>query len=291
MAHIEEQISKLKMSLESLSRTINGSLQEVNAHMDAVGHVMAEYTHDRKMESIGLMAGGVAHDFKNFLHVIGVNAKLIRDAATDEKTNRRAGQIVDVCRKASDLVGNMMALSKTDEWPTEMVDLNSEVQSCVALMKAGIPKQIQQKTEFADHLPAITGNASQICQVVSNLMKNAVEAMTGQGALLISTASVHLQAQDCIGHGNARPGRFAVLTVSDTGPGISPKVLPRIYDPFFSTKNGGGNSGFGLAIVYTIAQRHGGWIDVNSQEGKGTHFSVFFPLSKEDERSVNENSI
>ena len=283
MEHIEDRLRALRMSLETLSRTINASLSEVSSQMDAVSHILAEYTHDRKMESIGLMAGGVAHDFKNFLHVIGANADLIRSSTSDEKANRRAGQILDVCNKASDIVGNMLEVARTDERPTQRLDLNREVKSCVTLLKSALPKGIGLRTEYVDHLPWIHGDGVQICQVLSNLVKNAAEAMEAGGKILVSTTDETLGPSDCVLHGNARPGRFAVLSVTDNGSGISQDVLPRIYDPFFTTKNRGGNSGFGLAIVYTIARRHGGWIDVESHRGGGgTRFSIFFPLSESE---------
>ena len=228
------------------------------------------------------MAGGVAHDFRNFLHVIGANAELIRCSTADEKTNRRAGQILDVCRKASDLVSDMMEVSRTDERPTRKLDLNREIQSCIVMLESALPTGIDLQTDYADHLPEIKGDATQICRVVSNLVKNAMEAMEADGMISVSTAAETLEASDCVLHGNARPGRFAVLSVTDNGSGISQDVLPRIYDPFFSTKNRGGNSGFGLGIVYAIAQRHGGWIDVESRAGRGTRFSIFFPLSENE---------
>ena len=239
MEHLEDQLRALKMSLESLSRTINESLEEVNNQMDSVSHILAEYTHDRKMESIGLMAGGVAHDFKNFLHVIGVNAQLIRSCAADEKANRRAGQIMDVCHKASDLVRDMMEVAKTDERPTQPVDFNGEVRSGITMLRSALPKGISVKTDYADPLPGINGDATQICQVVTNLVKNAAEAMEADGVVQVTTRAENLRPADCVLHGNARPGRFAVLKVVDNGPGIPRDVLPRIYDPFFSTKNRG----------------------------------------------------
>lgn len=277
MNHIEHQVDKLRANLETLSRTINGSLAEVNNHVDSVSHILEEYTHDRKMESIGLMAGGVAHDFKNFIHIIAVNAGAIQESTTDPKNLRRSRQIVAVCHKASDLVGNMMNLVKNDDHSKSEMDLNREVKKCVNLLKGGLPEGIQIKTEYEEKLPAISGDVTQICQVVTNLVKNGVEAMADEGVIAINTREVMLKPEDCLKHGNARPGHFDVLAVCDAGPGIPPRLLPRIYDPFFSTKTEGGNSGFGLAIVYTIARDHGGWIDVHSNPGKGTCFSLYFP--------------
>lgn len=279
MEHIEHQISKVSIDLETLSHTINRSLAEVNTHMDSVGHILAEYTHDRKMESIGLMAGGVAHDFKNFIHVIAVNAGSIKASSENARTVRRCDQIMDVCRKASDLVGNMMNLVKTNKYPEKKVDLNVEAGKAVALLRGTLPDRIRLQTRFSEGLSPILGDSTQIYQVIANLVNNGREAIEGEGVISITTEKVFLEAHDCLKHGNARPGKFAVITVSDSGPGIPKDILPKIYDPFVSSKKGNGNAGFGLAIVYTIVQRHRGWIDVESKAEMGTRFSVYFPYS------------
>ncbi|MBW2707989.1 MAG: hypothetical protein JRD04_01685 [Deltaproteobacteria bacterium] len=280
MEHIEHQISKVKAGLEILSHTIDGSLTEVKAHMDSVGHILAEYTHDRKMESIGLMAGGVAHDFKNFIHIIAVNAGSIKDSTENARNVRRCRQITAVCRKASDLVEHMMNLTETGELPTKKVDLNVEVKKGVTLLQDALPERIRLETVFSEDMSSIAGDPTQICQVISNLVNNGREAIEGEGVISITTGEVILEACDCLKHGNARPGEFAVLTVSDSGPGIPPEILPKIYDPFVSGKKGNGNAGFGLAIVYTIVRRHNGWIDVESKEGMGARFSVYFPIAQ-----------
>ncbi len=282
MEHIEYQISKVRDNLETLSRAINGSLAEVNSHMDSVGHILAEYTHDRKMESIGLMAGGVAHDFKNFIHVIAVNAGLIKNSEKNEKNVRRCEQIIQVCRKASDLVANMMNLTRTGKNPTEKVDLNVELKKGISLLRETMPENIHIETVFSEHASLIAADPIQIWQVITNLVNNGKEAIDeDEGVISISTEEITLKARDCLQHGNARPGKFMSLTVSDSGPGIPRDVLPGIYDPFVSTKKGKGNTGFGLAIVYTIVQRHNGWIDVESKVGMGAGFSVYLPVAQD----------
>ena len=116
--------------------------------------------------------------------------------------------------------------------------------------------------------------------MITNLVNNGKEAIETEGIISVKTKEVILKANDCLKHGNARPGKFVVLAVSDSGPGIPRDVIPGIYDPFVSTKKGDGNAGFGLAIVYTIVQRHNGWIDVKSKAGMGTRFSVYFPVAQ-----------
>lgn len=282
MEYIDNDIGKMRINLERLSYRISNCLSEFNAHMDTVGHILSEYTHDRKMESIGLMAGGVAHDFRNFIHVIAVNASLIKDSTGDSVTLRRASQIVDVCLKASEIIENMMNLASTDEHPKNRIDLNEEVLNNVHILKELMPEGVLLETDFAADNPHIAGDATQICRVISNLINNAKEALCQDGSISIRTENAVLLEEDCLKHANARPGEFVVLTVSDSGSGIPQHLLPRIYDPFFSTKKRHGNTGFGLAIVYAIVQRHRGWIDVESKEGAGARFSVYFPLIRGD---------
>jgi len=280
--HIDSDISNLRINLERLSHSISSSLSEFNGHMDTVGHILSEYTHVRKMESIELMAGGVAHDFRNFIHVIAANANLIADSTTDVGILRRASQIVDVCHKASGIVDNMMDLVRTDEHPKSRIDLNEEVASNVDLLKGAMPEGILFERDLAANKSWIAGDATQVCRVIANLVNNAREAQGQEGSIAVRTENKFLSEEDCLKHANARPGEFVVLTIADTGPGIPEQTLPRIYDPFFSTKKGKGNTGFGLATVYAIVQRHRGWIDVESKEGTGTRFSLYFPLIQKE---------
>jgi len=282
MEYIDSDISSLRINLERLSHSFSSCLSEFNAQMDTLGHILSEYTHDRKMESIGLMAGGVAHDFRNFIHVIAVNASFIKDSAADTVTLRRATQIVDVCGKASDIIDNMMNLARTDEHPKSRIDLNKEALKNLDLFKPSMPDGILLEAAIAADKPDIAGDSPEVCRLIANLVNNAKEALGREGFISVRTENRVLSEEDCQKHANARPGEFVVLTISDSGPGIPDHLLPRIYDPFFSTKKGHGNTGFGLAIVYAIVQRHRGWIDVDSKEGRGARFSVYFPLYRGD---------
>jgi signal transduction histidine kinase len=188
------------------------------------------------MESIGLMGGGVAHDFKNFIHVIAANANAIKDSGGDPALLRRASQIVDVCRKASGIIDNMMNLARTDEHPKSRIDLNEEVGSSLDLLKVSMPEGILLETSLAADRPGIEGDATQVCRVVANLVNNAKEALGREGSVAIRTENAVLTEEDCLRHANARPGEFVVLTIADSGPGIPQNLLPRIYDPFFLPK-------------------------------------------------------
>lgn len=207
-----------------------------------------------------------------------MNASFIKDSAADTVTLRRATQIVDMCNKASGIIDNMMNLAWMDEHPKSRIDLNEEVGSSFDLLKTSMPEGILLETVLAADRPIIEGDAAEVCRIMVNLVNNAKEVMGREGFISIRTENRVLSEEDCLKHANARPGEFVVLTISDSGPGIPEHILPRIYDPFFSTKQRQGNTGFGLAIVYAIVQRHRGWIDVDSKEGTGDRFSIYFPM-------------
>ncbi len=264
---------------------INNLLTGIDAPVDSVTHTLAGYIHDQKLESFSLMAGGAAHDFKNLLTVIAANADLIKHAVTKTEIVLCTDQIMDVCRKASHLAGNLMSMFKSDGSSQVPVDLSREAEKTVAFLRGAIPKNIRLETDFSKEPVIISGDPTQICQVLINLMKNALEAIKGEGNIAIVSRKMTLKQYHGLKNKNARAGKFAVLSVADSGDGIPENIISKIYDPFFSTKKKCGNSGFGLAIVSEIADRHDGWINVESHVGSGACFSVYFPLHSDQRRA------
>jgi two-component system, cell cycle sensor histidine kinase and response regulator CckA len=185
--------------------------------------------------------------------------------------------IIEVCHRASELVNDMIRLPKDGEIRLREININDEVENCTSLLAIILPRQIRLERDCCESLPGISAKASQIHQILINLVNNASEAMNHQGRIRIETAKTLVAASDCRLHPDARPGEFVILRVSDTGPGISSHVISRIFDPFFSTKEGGDNAGLGLTTVQRIMREHEGWIDVKSREGQGTSFRLFFP--------------
>ena len=279
MEPIVSEITKTRETLEALSVSINKSQDDVNVIMDSLDHIIAEHIQTYKMESIGMMAGGIAHDFHNFIHIIALNTDKIKVQSQDEKVINRCEQILDVCYRASDLVHNIFTLAHSGQVETQKrIDLNEELKKAVALLNGGLPENIRFETALSRDLPPLIGDPVQICQVITNLVNNAKDAINGDGHIKVETEKVILDARDCRGHGNARPGNFVTLTVSDSGSGIPQNLITRIFDPFFSTKKGEKHAGFGLATVYAIVRKHQGWIDVVSEEEKGSCFTLYFPV-------------
>jgi two-component system cell cycle sensor histidine kinase/response regulator CckA len=278
MEPVISKIIKTKKALEGLSTHMNKSMGAINVAMNSVEHIFTEYIHARKMESVELMAGGIAHDFRNFVMVVSARTDKIKDLTNDEKIIWHSEQILNVCKDASNLVNNMLTLAKSNNIQKRHIDLNGEVEGAIDALKVMTADNIRCEITVDKILPFIWGDPTQISRLIANLINNAKDALPDGGIIRVMTAKKIVRQVDCHVHGNARTGQFVTLTISDTGPGISKNILSRIFDPFFSTKKGKDHAGFGLAIVYSIVEKHMGWIDVDSVVGTGTTFTIYFPI-------------
>jgi signal transduction histidine kinase/CheY-like chemotaxis protein len=236
--------------------------------------------HAQKLESLGVLAGGIAHDFNNLLVAILGNASLAQGELGPDHPAR--GYLEDVERgaeRASELTRQLLAYAGKGSVEVTELDLSRLAREVVALVAVSISKQVELQCTLLEGLPAVTGDASQLRQVVMNLVLNAADAIGDQeGTISIVTELVTLaepDGRDWIGDGHFRAGRYVALRVADTGRGMSEAVRPRIFDPFFTTKATG--RGLGLAATLGIVRSHGGWIRVESLPNLGSEFTVVFP--------------
>ncbi|MEK7781775.1 MAG: response regulator [Verrucomicrobiota bacterium] len=235
------------------------------------------FRQSQKMEAIGQLAGGVAHDFNNMLTVIrGYAQCLLADPALDHKVRGPMQQIDGAAERAANLTRQLLAFSRKQVLQPELLNLN-EVIGCITKMLHRILGEdiaLQIQNTCADS--GVMADRSMIEQVLLNLVVNARDAMPRGGRLLIQTTDVEFGAG---ANANARAGKFVCLRVADSGCGIPPEVQPRIFEPFFTTKEVGKGTGLGLATVYGIVKQHDGWIEVESTVQQGTAFSLYFPTS------------
>ncbi|MFH0958725.1 MAG: ATP-binding protein, partial [Pseudomonadota bacterium] len=182
-----------------------------------------------------------------------------------------------------DLVKRLLTFSRKMEPAFHTVDMNERVRNVEPLLRRTIHRMIEIRLALEDHLPPIDADPVQIDQVLFNLALNARDAMPDKGALEIKTMTAILDEEYCLRHGEAKPGQYVILEVSDTGHGMSEDTLNHIFEPFYTTKGFGRGTGLGLATVYGIAKQHGGHIECVSELGKGTIFKIYFP------RSIHEN--
>lgn len=238
----------------------------------------------QKMESLGLLAGGIAHDFNNFLASMMGNADLARRSISrPAEAEEYLDQVVKATERAADLCRQLLAYSGKGRFVVEPVDVGEQVRDSEKLLRVSVPKSVYIQCEIAERLPCIEADASQIQQVIMNLVINAGEAIgEGEGRI-----SLYVKSQECdesylrsiAPDRQLNPGRYVTLEVTDSGPGIPDEAINKIFDPFFTSKDTG--HGLGLAAVMGIVRAHRGVIKVYSEVAKGTTFRVFFPATEE----------
>jgi len=234
----------------------------------------------QKLESLGLLAGGVAHDLNNTLVGVQGNACLaLEHTPKNSELHRRLDRIVKACQRASKVVQQMLAYAGHVNCDTSPQDMNQLIVEMMEFMRAVVPKSITLQTKFEHNLPKVEVDTGQFQQVVTNLLINAIEAIGGKpGRISMTTDTVKLQGEDAgrlFSGQEMNPGRYVRLMVTDNGCGMTPETLQRIFEPFFSEKGAG--RGLGLAAMRGIVRAHHGGIDVESTYGENTAFSVVFP--------------
>lgn len=238
----------------------------------------AEVRQSQKMEAVGQLAGGVAHDFNNVLAVIMLHLGLLRDSPQLDPAV--AGSLKDLeaeARRAASLTRQLLQFSRRSVMQVRPLDLNEVVEHLLKMLRRLIGEHVSLQWQGVAKLPAVPGDIGMVEQVVMNLVVNARDAMPDGGRIVIATAPVTVTEDDVRLNPEARPGDFVCLSVADTGCGMEETLLKRIFEPFFTTKEAGKGTGLGLATVYGITKQHRGWITVESEVGKGSTFRVYLP--------------
>lgn len=277
---------------EFLLDDIAAPIRDVNGRVEGAVLVFRDVTERRrleehlrqaqKMEAIGQLAGGIAHDFNNIMAVIMWFGELL--LAGNQRTKQRqelARNILEAGKHGAMLTRQIMAFSRKQILMPFVLSLNTILQDMGTMVKSLIGSSIELVVELAPDLALIKADPSQIVQVVLNLAANAHDAMPKGGRLIVATANVELGEPTSQQHPDVTPGQYVLLSVRDTGSGMSDDVLSHIFEPFFTTKETGKGTGLGLATVYGIVKQSGGHIDVSSKAGQGTTFRVYLPVAKE----------
>ena len=232
----------------------------------------------QKMEAVGQLAAGVAHDFNNYLTAIMGNAEALQlELRKDGPLREYAEQILLAAERSSTLTRQLLAFARKQVLAKRVIDPNALVASMRKMLTRVLPENVHLEIHCEENVGRIEADPSQIEQVVVNLVVNARDAMPGGGVITIETGGVYLGEDYVARHEDARPGPHVMLAVRDTGEGMAPDTLPRIFDPFFTTKEQGHGTGLGLATVYGVVKQSGGSIDIQTREGEGTTFRIYFP--------------
>ena len=240
--------------------------------------LQAQLTQAQKMESIGRLAGGVAHDFNNMLSVILGHSELALAGLTP--SHPLYGSLQNICKAAersADLTRQLLAFARKQTAILKVLDLNETVQGMLDMLRRLIGEDIELAWLPGGNLGKVNMDASQIDQILVNLFLNARDAIGDTGKVTIETAAVTVDERYCAGHPDAVPGEYVLLAVSDNGCGMDAGMLSQLFEPFFTTKAVGKGTGLGLATVYGIVKQNNGFIMVYSEPGQGTTFKVYLP--------------
>ncbi len=264
-----------------------GAPATLNFYTDATEHLRAEEEREKlkaqlfqaqKMESVGRLAGGVAHDFNNMLCVIIGNAESALERVDpadplhgDLQEIQKAGQ------RSADLTRQLLAFARRQTVSPKVLDLNDTIEGMLKMLRRLIGEDTRLAWSPSHDLWNVRMDPSQIDQILANLAVNARDAISGVGQVAVETANVVFDDSYCAHHVGSVPGEYAMLALTDNGTGMSKDVLEHIFEPFFTTKEVGKGTGLGLATVYGIVKQNNGFIDVLSEPGKGTTFKIYLP--------------
>jgi two-component system, cell cycle sensor histidine kinase and response regulator CckA len=285
-AQLESRVAAQTADLSAAQRLAQELLEKEQEARRAAEASEAQSRHVQKLESIGVLAGGIAHDFNNLLHVVLGNADIaLSHLMTGSPGREPLEEVVRATLRAADLTRQLLAYSGKGAFVVRHLDLSTEVREMATLLRTSISKQATLDWELAPDLPAVSADPTQIRQIVMNLITNASDALGESGGtitLRTGVADLEELEQQRFGrppHGEdpaeRAGGPLVYLEIGDTGQGMSPDTLSRIFDPFFSTKFSG--RGLGLAAVMGIVRSHRGFIRIRTELGKGTAFRVLFP--------------
>jgi signal transduction histidine kinase/CheY-like chemotaxis protein len=243
--------------------------------------------HAQKMEAVGTLAGGVAHDFNNVLQAIkGYAELLLLDKEEDAPGYPELQEISRAAGRGGELIRQLLTFSRKVETRKRPLNLNHEVGVVRRLLERTIPKMIEIELRLADTVRIVNADPAQIEQVLMNLAVNARDAMPEGGKLVIETKNVVLDEAYCTTQPGAKPGEYVFVSISDTGCGMDKETLEHIFEPFYTTKGVGEGTGLGLAMVYGIVKHHGGYINCRTEPGEGTSFEIYFPVIDQQGTSV-----
>jgi nitrogen-specific signal transduction histidine kinase/ActR/RegA family two-component response regulator len=239
----------------------------------------AQLLQSQKMESIGQFAGGIAHDFNNILSVIlGYGEMVLADMAEDDPLRPKLAHMIEAGDRAAHLTKDLLLFSRKQALDRKPVDLNKIINKMESFLVSVIGEDISFNTRLHEEELLVFADAHQFEQVMMNLATNARDSMPKGGAFTISSEPVMLDEEFTYSHGLGMPGRYALISISDTGHGMNTEIKGRIFEPFFTTKDVGKGTGLGLSVAYGIIKQHEGYINVYSEPGIGTTFRIYLQV-------------
>ncbi len=292
--HYKKDGTKVLLEVSSKAIDIGGETYIHSFYRDITEKkkIQEQLMHSQKMESVGSLAGGIAHNFNNILTaILGYAELLLEYDKLDDTSKQRVRNIESSARKAGVMVSKLLSFARRESHEVLPLNFHDVISDSVKLFEGVLDKRIGLKISLDDRVPIIEGDPNQLEQVIMNLMVNARDAMPEGGLITIKTNFIDVERTKSNLPSYIEPGRYIALTVTDTGSGIPREIIDRIFDPFFTTKEKGKGTGLGLATVYGIVKDHKGYISVQSEVGKGTAFDIYLPFTGNQVHAVKKPEI
>ncbi|MEW6427663.1 MAG: PAS domain-containing protein [Thermodesulfobacteriota bacterium] len=243
--------------------------------------VEQQFRQAQKMEAIGTLAGGIAHEFNNILSaIVGYTELALYSNRLDGENRTNMEEVLRASFRARDLVGQILAFSRQQPHDLKVLSPAPVVKEIVKMLRSSVPTSIAITAEIAEDVRQIHADPAMLHQLVMNLAVNAVQAMNGRGEMRIGLANVTVSAEEAAANHRGKAGDHVRLVVADNGIGMEREIMERIFEPFFTTRKTGEGTGMGLSEVYGIVQRHGGFLSVESSPGNGARFEIFLPVAE-----------
>lgn len=255
------------------------SVLVINTDVTDKRRIEAQFLRAQRMESIGTLASGIAHDFNNLLSPILMSIQLLQARISDEDGQRLLAMLQASAERGASLVKQVLSFARGVQGERITLQTRHLIKEIVKILNDTLPKSIEVEYEASEDLAVVAGDATQLHQVIMNFCVNARDAMPGGGKLTIQAANVHIDENYARMNLEAKPGRFVVITIADSGVGIPPHIINKIFEPFFTTKDQGKGTGLGLSTALGIVKGHGGFINVYSETGRGTQFKIYLPAA------------
>jgi hypothetical protein len=256
------------------------SILTVNTDITQKKLLEAQFLRAQRLESIGTLASGIAHDLNNVLAPILMTAQLLETQLHDERSQRLIPIMIKNAKRGANLVKQVLSFARGLEGKYTILQVKHLISEIKQIAKETFPKSIEIRTDISPYLGTVSGDATQLHQVLMNLCVNARDAMPHGGILAITAENLFIDESYAQMHLDAQVGSYIVITVEDTGMGIPPEIMDRIFEPFFTTKDVGKGTGLGLSTVIGIIKSHCGFVNVYSEVGRGTQFKVYLPAEE-----------
>lgn len=286
---MQKELRELNERLEDIVKERTAELSAANQRLQielaerlrAEGETVklqAQLYQAQKLESVGRLAGGVAHDYNNMLSVIlNYTEMALEQLEPGSAIHQDLQEVLSAAKRSTDITRQLLAFARKQTIVPQVLDLNATVTDMLKMLRRLIGEDINLTWRPAPDLWAIKIDPSQVDQLLANLCVNARDAITGVGEVVIETGMVTLEPEYCSTHATAAPGEYVLLAVSDNGCGMDKEILDKIFEPFFTTKELGKGTGLGLSTVYGIVEQNKGTVNVYSEPGKGTTFKIYLP--------------